>query len=155
MINTFALKLGGVVVAISLAIGCYFYIQNLHIRIEQAVDNQKKLESIVEAKSLIIDKIKDDFESMRKINNDLTEKFDIAQSDVDRLKKEFLDERGRIRDFSKLATQKPKELQSAINRGTKFALRCNEIATGSPLKIEDDNNTICPELIKSLKVGKK
>ena len=53
-----------------------------------------------------------------------------------------------------MANKKPKEIEDRLNKGTKMALRCNEIATGSPLKPEDNNNTICPELVKSKKEAK-
>jgi hypothetical protein len=50
-----------------------------------------------------------------------------------------------------MANKKPREIEERLNRGTKMALRCNELATGASLKSEDDKNTICPELVKSKK----
>lgn len=138
------------VTLIAISGGGYLYVKNLHLRIDQAIDNQKKLESIVEAKSLIIDSMKADFIEIKKINDLLSIKFGEAQNDVDELKKRL-----NPKELSKTALEKPKELQAIINKGTKFALRCNEIATGSKIKPEDDNNNICPDLIKNKKAEKQ
>ena len=60
---------------------------------------------------------------------------------------------GEKRDIGNLAEQKPKLMQRAINRGTKNALRCMEIAMGSPLTEKEKNavkksqiNPECPDV---------
>lgn len=136
---------------VSLICGGYLHVRNLQLQIEQAAERQQKLEEIISAKDLQIEGVKRDIEDMKAINSQLKNDFGNAQKDVNDLREKFLDSQGRQRDFSKMANQRPKELQDRINRGTRFALRCNEIATGSPIKPEDENNNICPELIKSKK----
>jgi hypothetical protein len=46
-----------------------------------------------------------------------------------------------------------------VNRGTKDALRCNELITGAPLTTEEKSgkvkNGICDELIRALVVKEK
>jgi uncharacterized protein HemX len=144
-----------VVVIASVGSGGYFYVQSLRHQLQAAVEAQQKLEDAIAAKELVMNKMKEDIENIRKINAELNTKFANAQRDVNDLEKKFRDSEGRLRDFSKSAAQNPKALQDRINRGTKFALRCNEISSGAPLKPEDDANNICQELIKSKKAEKK
>lgn len=144
-----------IIVTASLASGGYFYVQNLRHQLQLSVEIQKKLENVIAEKEIVMKQMLEDFEKIKKINNDLTISFLNSQKDFSELQKKFQDSQGRQRDFAKMATQNPKALQERINRGTQFALRCNEIVTGSPLKPEDDKNNICQELIKSKKVEKK
>lgn len=143
------------VVIAAVSSGGYFYVQSLRAQLQAAVEVQAKLESAIEAKDLAMQKMRDDIEKIRKINMELNSKFADAQKDVSELEKKFRDAQGRQRDLAKTAMEQPKAVQDRINRGTKFALRCNEIATGAPLKPEDDKNNICQELIKSKKAEKK
>jgi hypothetical protein len=52
-----------------------------------------------------------------------------------------------------VAKAPPTQTEIKINRGTKDALRCNELVTGSPLTTDELSgkvkNNICPELIAS------
>jgi len=155
MLGFIASKAMLMVVIASVGSGGYFYVQSLRSQLQAAVEAQQKLEDAIAAKELVMKQMQEDFEKIRKINSDLTIKFSNAQRDVSDLEKKFSDAQGRQRDFSKAAMQNPKALQDRINRGTQFALRCNEISTGSPLKPEDDKNNICQELIKSKKAEKK
>jgi len=155
MLGFIASKAMLMVVIASVGSGGYFYVQSLRHQLQAAVEAQQKLEDALAAKELVMKQMQEDIEKIRKINADLNIKFSNAQKDVSELEKKFQDAQGRQRDFSRAAMQNPKALQDKINRGTQFALRCNEIATGSPLKPEDDKNNICQELIKSKKAEKK
>lgn len=143
------------VVLAAVGSGGYFYVQSLRHQLQAAVEVQQKLEDSIKAKDLVMEKMREDIEKIRKINVELNTKFASAQKDVSELEKKFRDAQGKQRDFAKAASEQPKAVQDRINRGTKYALRCNEIATGSPLKPEDDKNNICQELIKSKKAEKK
>ena len=155
MLGFFASKAMLVVVIASVGSGGYFYVQSLRHQLQAAVEAQQKLEDAIAAKELVMNKMKEDIENIRKINSELNTKFATAQRDVHDLEKKFRDSEGRLKDCSRAAVQNPKALQDKINRGTKFALRCNEISSGAPLKPEDDANNICQELIKSKKAEKK
>jgi hypothetical protein len=133
----------------------YLYVQNLMYKLEISEQNQQKLQIAIEERDLIIEKMKIDFDKMRKINEELNDKFSIAEKDIINLQKRFNSSKDKPRDFNKIAQKNAKELQERINIGTKFALRCNEISTGSPIRPEDDNNNICQELINSKKVHDK
>jgi hypothetical protein len=58
-----------------------------------------------------------------------------------------------------MAQEKPSIVEEKVNRGSKDALRCNELITGSPLT-EDEaagkvRNNICPTLLPKPEVKKK
>jgi hypothetical protein len=143
-----------VVIIAAIGSGGYFYVQSLRHQLQISIETQQKLEDALQAKDMIISKMKEDIDNIRKINVEINSRFLSAQKDVSDLEKKFRDAQGRQRDLEKIAKEQPKVLQDRINRGTKFALRCNEIATGAPLKPEDDTNNICQELIKSKKENK-
>jgi hypothetical protein len=83
---------------------------------------------------------------MQEINNQVAE---VAQS----AQKEANDLRGKFPRFNNIAKNNPVEAEMRINRGTKDALRCNEIVTGSRLTAEEISgtiqNNICSDLIKT------
>jgi hypothetical protein len=57
-----------------------------------------------------------------------------------------------------MAAEKPSVVEDKINRGTKDALRCNELLTGSPLTQNEISgkvrNNICPDLLPKPEVKK-
>lgn len=142
------------VVLAAVSSGGYFYVQSLRHQLQAAIEVQQKLEDAVKARDLVLKKQQEDMENIRKINIELNNKFNNAQKDVTDLQKKFRESNGKARNLSDMANKKPKEIEERLNRGTKLALRCNELATGAPLKPEDDKNTICPELVKSKKEAK-
>jgi hypothetical protein len=139
------------VVLASVSSGGYFYVQSLRHQLQAAVEAQQKLEDAIKARDLVMKKQQEDMENIRKINIELNNKFNNAQKDVSDLQKKFRESNGKARNLSDMANKKPREIEERLNRGTKMALRCNELATGASLKSEDDKNTICPELVKSKK----
>lgn len=142
------------VVLAAVSSGGYFYVQSLRHQLQAAVEAQQKLEDVIKARDLVMKKQQEDLENIRKVNIELNNKFNNAQRDVSDLQKKFRESNGRARNIGDMANKKPKEIEDRLNKGTKMALRCNEIATGSPLKPDDDKNTICPELVKSKKEAK-
>lgn len=139
------------VVLASVSSGGYFYVQSLRHQLQAAVEAQQKLEDAIKARDLVMKKQQEDMENIRKINIELNNKFNNAQKDVSDLQKKFRESNGKARNLIDMANKKPREIEERLNRGTKMALRCNELATGASLKSEDDKNTICPELVKSKK----
>lgn len=136
---------------LSTVTGGYFYIRTLQAELKTAAEVQAKLESAVAAEKQVREQQAKDLEKMRILNAEISVKFAAAQKDASDLQRKFNDMNAKAGNMTQLAQQKPKELEAKINRGTKFAMRCNEIVTGSPLKPEDDQNNICAELIKSRK----
>lgn len=66
------------------------------------------------------------------------------------LEKKFykMKENGSKRDIGYIAYKKPKLFQKIINSSTEKAIRCAEIAAGSPVTEDDKKNTECPEMVK-------
>lgn len=88
---------------------------------------------------------------MKEINTQIAEVAQGAQQEVNEMRNKFA-------RFNAIAKNNPSEAEMRINRGTKDALRCNEIVTGSRLTADEASgkiqNNICPDLIK-IKTPKK
>ena len=128
-------------------------VQMLRMDLQIARENQAKLEDVVASQKAVMEQTNRDIEKMREINSNLNVEMRSAQRDVSDLERKFREGPGsKPRDVGSMAMKDPQKLQDKINRGTHLALRCNEIATGSPLTEDErsgkERNSICPELIK-------
>jgi septal ring factor EnvC (AmiA/AmiB activator) len=154
-INTLVVKALIVAIGLGIVSSGYLYVRNLHSQIEIAEQNEEKLKNIINEKDIVMNQMKNDFDDMKRINSDLDKRIIDAEKDFANLKDRFENAQGKPRDFNRMAQRNSRELQERLNAGTRFALRCNEIVTGSPLKPEDDKNNICPDLIKTKKAEQK
>ena len=108
----------------------------------------------VQQQQEVIDQIKQDQTKINKINKDLNTTIKLQNADLDSLKERLTTNKdGTKRDFGAVASKKPDSIQKAVNRGTVNALRCLEIASGSPLteaeknaKLPSEINKECPSL---------
>ena len=140
--------IGGLVLL--LATSTIIYVQYLQSSIQTLQANQVQILQTVEAQAEQIQKTKDDLDLMRDIGREVDEKFSAATRQRSELERRFIETTaGVARSLTALALTDAKQLEDRINRGTRYALRCNEIVTGSPLAKGDETNTICPDLIKS------
>ena len=135
--------------------GGYFYIQSLRAEIELAREVQAKMETVISKQSLAMENMKADIERMNKIQSELSSQVRAAeQSSRDLAKKFTHDSSGKERNFGALTNAKPNIVEQKVNKGTRDALRCNEIVTGSPLTANELNgkvkNSICPDLFPKL-----
>ena len=110
------------------------------IKLEEAVSSQKEL----------IAKQKEDFKEILEANNKMNELVANLKKDLDDLDKRF-NKGGR--DFGKLAIEKTKVIQKIINGASDKAIRCVEIAGGSPLTEQEiaatkksEINRECPSI---------
>jgi hypothetical protein len=93
-------------------------------------------------------------QKIKELNNELNTTIKLQNKDMENLKDRFTTSAsGEKRDFGKAAAKKPASLERAVNRGTVNALRCLEIASGSPLTEAEKNatkpseiNRECPSL---------
>ena len=99
------------------------------------------MEEDIERKFVIIEQLRDEFADLRKDYTDLQKRFDKNSVNFG------------TRDIGKLAEVKPRLIQRVINKATKNAKRCMEIAAGAPLTENEINatkksqtNTECPAL---------
>lgn len=146
------LKVAIAAIAFSVITGGYFYIQSLRSELKLAAEVQAKLEDNIRAKDAAMDQMRRDVENMNRIQTDLNSRLRSAESTANELARRFnVDRNGNERNLNRTAGERPATIELAINRGTRDALRCNEIITGSPLTPEERSgqvrNNICPDLI--------
>ena len=127
------------------------------IKADNAVlkENQIKLEEAVEEQQQVIAQQKEDFEQILQTNKELNNLTQVLQKDLDRLDDKFnkTNASGKKRDIGDLANARPSSVERIINRATGNAIRCVEIAMGSPLTEKEINatkkseiNSECPSI---------
>ena len=153
MFGTFKLVMVGILVS-SLA-GAGLYVMKL--RSDNAIlkANQIKLEEAVQDQQQLIEQQKKDFEDIMAANKKLDQQTQILQKEVANLDEKFskINASGKQRDLGDLALKKTKPVEKVINNASNNALRCVEIAMGSPLTEKEINatkpseiNSECPSL---------
>ena len=132
------MKMVMVVIMIGGLAGAGMYVMKL--RSDNAIlkANQIKLEEAVSSQKELIAKQQEDFKEILAANNKMNELVANLKKDLDDLDKRF-NKGGR--DFGKLAIEKTKVIQKIINGASDKAIRCVEIAGGSPLTEEEINAT--------------
>jgi len=148
MFSTFKLVMVGILVS-SLA-GAGLYVMKL--RSDNAIlkANQIKLEEAVASQQEVIAQQKADFETIMAANAKLQETRDILKAELQNLDDKFnkTNASGKKRDIGDLAVNRPDSVERVINRASDNALRCVEIAMGSPLT-EKEINAVKPSEINS------
>jgi len=149
------IKIAMLVIMLGGLAGGVAYVMKLRADLAISEANNAKLESAVSDQKAVIEQQSKDVEAIRSAmteQNALNEKLNASIKDLsDKFNK--VNASGEKRDIGNLAEQKPKLMQRAINRGTKNALRCMEIAMGSPLTEKEKNavkksqiNPECPDI---------
>ena len=141
------------IIVLIVAAGGYFLI-NLKADLAIAQENSRKLEEGVRLQNEAMAQMRADQEKIKELNNELNTTIKLQNKDMENLKDRFTTgANGEKRDFGKAAAKKPASLERAVNRGTVNALRCLEIASGSPLTDAEKNatkpseiNRECPSL---------
>lgn len=148
MFGTFKMVMVGILVS-SLA-GAGLYVMKL--RSDNAIlkANQIKLEEAVASQQEVIAQQKADFETIMAANAKLQETRDILKAELENLDDKFnkTNASGKKRDIGDLAVNRPESVERVINRASDNALRCVEIAMGSPLT-EKEINAVKPSEINS------
>lgn len=116
--------------------GGYLYVNKLQKDNATLKTNQIKLESAVEDNNKVIEQ---QIEDINKIRNTL----EIVEEEKKKLEKDKDDLNRRLgkHDIGNLAENKPGLVEKIINKASKNAQRCVEIASGSPLTEEELNGT--------------
>ena len=137
-----SLKIGLILVMLAGAGGGFLYVKKLQKDNEILKLNQAKLETAVEDQKGVIEQQTKDFTKIRETLNILEEENKKLQKD-----KSDLSKRLGKHDIGNHAENKPGLVEKIINGASKKALRCVEIASGSPLTEEELNgkpNKECP-----------
>jgi FtsZ-binding cell division protein ZapB len=143
------IKLIFYLIIVAIIAGGIYYITGLRANLAVSEMNNKMLEDGVKKQAELIELMKKDIEDIKKVNEDLSKQREDLQKDKDTLTSKFSK-----RDFGALAAEKPKVVERLVNRGTENAIRCVELASGSPLNDKEKNaktpteaNRECPSLI--------
>ena len=122
--------------------GGYLYVKKLQKDNAILKVNQIKLESAVEDNNKVIEQQSKDLKKIRTTLSELDEVNKKLQEDRNALNKRL----GK-HDIGNLAENKPGLVEKIINKASDSAVRCMEIASGSPLTEEELNgspNRECP-----------
>ena len=122
--------------------GGYMYVKKLQKDNATLKVNQIKLEIAVEENNKVIEQQTKDLKKIRTTLSELDEVNKKLQADRDNLNKRLSKH-----DIGNLAENKPGLVEKIINKASDSAVRCMEIASGSPLTEEELNgspNRECP-----------
>ena len=138
------------VILLGLAIvGGLFYVQNLRDSVAQLTEKNDTLTQLIEDKDIQIEQNDMDQAQIQDLSRKIDTKFQNSENQLNELSEKFNQSaNGEERDFPALVDERPEILERLINRGTRYALRCNEIVSGSPVLESDASNNICPGLVK-------
>ena len=134
--------------------GGFYYVTGLRADLAVSQENARKMTEAVEKQQEAIAQMQAEQQKIKELNNELNTTIKLQNKDMENLKDRFTTSaNGEKRDFGKAAAKKPASLERAVNRGTVNALRCLEIASGSPLTEAEKNatkpseiNRECPSL---------
>ena len=137
-------------IILSALLGAGAYVMKLQKDNVILKENAVKLESAIADQQSLIENQKKDFQEKLQANQKMNELVTNLKKDLDELDKRF---NKKNRDIGKLAIDKTKVIDRIINKAGAKATRCNEIASGSPLKEEEKNatkkseiNSECPSI---------
>jgi regulator of replication initiation timing len=116
--------------------GGYLYVKKLQKDNAILKVNQIKLETAVEDNNKVIEQQTKDLKKIRSTLKDLDETNRRLQEDKDKLSNRLSKH-----DIGNLAENKPGLVEKIINKASDNAVRCMEIASGSPLTEEELNGT--------------
>lgn len=136
------------IVLIVVAVG-FWWITGLRADLAISQANTEKLKQAVELQQAAIEQMKLEQEQIREMTKAVNDQVTKQNNDVNALRDRFnTNARGEKRDWGKAAAEKPAQVERAVNRGTVNALRCLEIASGSPLTQAEKSATKPEEVNK-------
>ncbi len=144
-----------IVIALATAGGGFLHYKTVKADLETAKANNLLLEQSVEGQKAVIAQQENDFKSILAANATLQEQNKVLAAEFSALDERFnkINAQGEVRDIGKLAVERTKSIERVINGATKKAMRCVEIAMGSPLTEKEENatkkseiNSECPSI---------
>jgi len=150
-----SIKIAMVLIMLAGAGGGFIYVKTLKSDLATSEANNAKLLDSVSEQQAVIEQQQKDFTAILEANKELEEKNRVLSKEFAALDERFnkINGKGEVRDIGKLAEERSKSVERVINSATKKAMRCVEIAMGSPLTEKEKNatkkseiNTECPSL---------
>ena len=137
------LKLMIFIMLSSFIVAGWYYVKSLQAEVKAAEQREATYKGVIDAKNAETDAIRRDLNSISQQQKKLAEEVNNAKSNVNNLEKKFSqDKQGKERSIRSDAISNPKAVEDAINRGTKDALRCGELSTGSPLTEDEKSGKV-------------
>ena len=131
---TAAIRMIAVLIIVAICAAGLWYVTGLRADLAISQDNAKKLTDAIDQQAAAISQMRQEQQQIRDANAQLNTTIQLQNKDLTNLQDRFSQNAaGQKRDFAKAAAAKPEALERAVNRGTVNALRCLEIASGSPL----------------------
>ena len=123
--------------------GAYVYVKKIQNDLRVSQENNAKQEIAIQEQQKLIEQQIEDNKAIVTSMNELKDTNDVLQNSIKDLNDKFhkVNASGEKRDIGALATQKPNLVERVINTAGKNALRCVEIASGSPLTDKEKNAT--------------
>ena len=123
--------------------GAYVYVKKIQNDLRVSQENNAKQEIAIQEQQKLIEQQIEDNKAIVESMNELKDTNDVLQNSIKDLNDKFhkVNASGEKRDIGALATQKPNLVERVINTAGKNALRCVEIASGSPLTDKEKNAT--------------
>lgn len=146
-----SIKLIAIIVILAMFGGAFWYISGLRASLATSEQNTKLLSDAVQQQQAVLEQVQEEQAAIQKANQELSTLVQTQMKDVNALRDKFSTSAdGSSRDFGKLAIAKPSAIERAINKGSLNAMRCMEIASGSPV-LKDETNAECPSLVTTVK----
>ena len=133
---------------ITVAAGGY-YIINLKADLAISESNNTQLRAGIAEQQALMARMQADIATIQDANRGLAETAAQQRADVDALSRKFSqDSKGTPRDFGQFAAGRPELVERLVNRGTRNAMRCLELASGAPHTSEELAATTSSEINK-------
>ena len=146
---TAVIRILAILVIVVIGAAGIWYVTGLRADLAVSQENTKKMSDAVELQKQVIQQMQADQKKIQKLNQDLINTVESQKRDIQSLADRFsTNADGSKRDLGEIAVQKPASIERAINKGTKNALRCIEIASGAPLTEQEKNATKADEINK-------
>jgi ABC-type bacteriocin/lantibiotic exporter with double-glycine peptidase domain len=146
-----AIRMLLIVVVVAIIAGGLYYVINIKADLAVSEANNRQLVEATREQNMLIEQMKQDVAAIQKANAELQAQTEKQRRDVETLNSKFSK-----RDFGALAAEKPEMVEKLVNRGSRNALRCMELAAGAPLNDQEraaktpmEANRECPSLIDS------
>ena len=133
----------------------YFYYTDTQNKLREAAEENAAYQAKTASQEVTIKQLNEDIARGNLILAELQEDFQAFRRDYNALEKKFnkVSKNFGTRDIGKLAERKPDLIARVINNATKNALRCFEVAAGSPLTESEikankrsEYNAECPSI---------
>jgi predicted nuclease with TOPRIM domain len=150
-----SIKIAMIVVTLLTAGGGFLHYKAVKADLETAKANNLILEQSVEEQQGVIEQQKQDFTAILSANKTLQDQNKVLRAEFAALDERFnkINAQGEVRDIGKLAVERSRSIERVINSASAKAMRCVEIAMGSPLTEKEENatkkseiNSECPSI---------